>query len=209
MKLFNSPERAVQFGRSVDMGMGPNKAFPFVYSLVNRGDDTWEENKSSNTMDSIGPLVPAGRTIERAVRLTEDFNFKLLQARYSVYWYDSQNTQYLWYDPIAGWSGWLEQGDPQTVIGTPLTRYLEISFSVHGPNGRYIYGGSNANMWDGRGDLTPMQINSMQGNEYGVQTMRIEAFLPYNAIIKLRITNTHDVKDLYLAAALIGMKVRL
>lgn len=208
--MYNPVDRAVRLGQSVDMGLGPQKAFPFIYSFVDSVDDTWDTNKGTDNLDSIGPLVAAGGTIDHPVRLRHDYNFKLLWIKYSAYWYDSQNGIYVWYEPIVGWSGLLEQGDFQTVIGTPLVQSLQISVSAHGPDGRYLYGGQNLeNPVNNRGPLLPIQPTTIQGYDFGYGQIRTEYLLPKSAILNFRITNTHSIKALRVAGLIYGMKIRV
>jgi len=200
---------SVEYGMSLDYGLGNNKAFPFMYSFVNFEDDTWEANKATNTMDSIGPLVPAGRTVEHPIRLSPDYNYKMLWLRYCAYHNYGGSGTYIWYEPfLAG--GFLEQGDYQTAIGTPLIWSIRVSVSMHGPDGRYLYGGKNLNnMINAQGDLLGPRVTALQGYDFGWGQIRTEYLLPRNGIIKLRIQNLHAIKDLYVAGMIYGMKVRI
>jgi len=211
--LPNNSEYSVKFSKSVDMGRGPQKAFPFVYAFVNNEDDTWEVNKATNVMDSLGVLVPAGATVDHAIKLDQDFPFKLLWIKYSVYHNYGGSGTYIWYEPIlAGSSGCMDEAafDYNYFAGTPLLRSIRISVSMHGPDGRYLYGGFNLdNTFNALGVLQPINPQAIQGYDYGYGQIRTEYLLPTQAIVRLQITNNHAVKDLYVTGILYGMKVRL
>lgn len=208
--MLNPADRAVQLGVSVDKGLGPQKVFPFMYSLVDSENDTWEENKVTDNLDSIGPLVVSGGTILHPVRMRPDYNFKMLWIKYSAYWFDSQNSEYLWYEPVTGWSGLLEAGDVQTQIGTPLVQSIRVSLSVHGPDGRYIYGGHNQdNAINNLGPLLPVQPTTIQGYDFGWGQIRTEYLVPKSGTLLFRFTNNHAIKDLRIAGLIYGMKIRV
>lgn len=209
MNQRNSPDYAVRFGETVDAAMGDhNRAFPFIYSLVQREDDTWEQNKGIDVMDSIGPRILAGGQVDHAIKLDPDYMYKLLWAKFCAY-YNAQGT-YLWYEPVLAGGNMLLEYDYQTVIGTPLVASLRISISMHGPDGRYLYGGKNLdNMVNQQGDLSPVDPGAIQGYEYGWGQLRTPYLLPREGLIRLQITNTHSVKALYVGGLLYGLKVRI
>jgi hypothetical protein len=203
--------RAVKFGRAADAGLGVNKAFPYIYNFVNREDDEWEANKGEGTagnLTGIGPLVPSGQTVQHVIRLDPDFNFKLLWFKYTTYWHDAANSLYFWYDPVAGW--FLEPtGNTQAHIGTPLTRYIRISVSFR-PDSRYLYGGQNLDiLTNGQGGLVPINIQSVQGYDFGYGQVRAPYWLPNWGYIVFEITNTHTIKDIVVGGIAFGMKVRV
>lgn len=104
----------VKFGRQPDMGLEGQKAFPFIYTFVNRNDEPAAYDAAVNSgnagainLSSIGVLIPArGSGIEPAsgstktvnILLDPDYNFKLLSIKFSVYYYDSQTSRYSWFD---------------------------------------------------------------------------------------------------------------
>ena len=211
--LRNNPDYAVQFGRSVDMGLGPQKAFPFFYNFVPSDKDNWDLVKgggSAANLQGIGPQVGPNATIDHVINLDADSNFTLLSLKYTVYHIpELALAGYRWYDIIpAGW--FQEQFDYQTSYGTPLSRYIEISISFIGPDGRYLYGGQNLDaVTNNRGGLLPLPIEVSQGYDFGYGQLRTPYLLPTNGSVMVKITNTHTVKTLVVGGILQGMKVRI
>lgn len=202
----NQRDFAVQWGEAVDRGASGNRVFPFGYSFVAREDDTWDVNKTTNNLDSIGVLVGSGATVDHYVRMDPDYPFILKYVRYSVY-YNSNGT-YLWYEPLLA-GGW--EWDPfqvQQTAGTPLLNSLDISLTAHGPDGKFLYGGMNLNaVVNGLGGLLPIGPNTLQGCDYGTGQPFFEYLLPREGMLRFRITNNHAIKDLYVAGLAGGVKV--
>lgn len=99
MGLYNTQDLSVKWGDVVDRGMGGRfKTYPFIYPFINRRSDTYDLNKGSNPLDSLGVVVPSGATIQHYVQLDPDCNYIPLWYKYSVYWNDSGI--YRWYDPV-------------------------------------------------------------------------------------------------------------
>jgi len=87
--IMNNPTRAVRMKSSVDMGFGPNKAFPFIYNFINKGDDNWDRvrttSRLANLETGLGITIPVGGTRQLNIRLDPDYNFKLLSIKYTAY----------------------------------------------------------------------------------------------------------------------------
>lgn len=205
--LRNYPDRAVKFGEAVDMGLGAQKAYPFIYSFVNVEDDEWQPGQTGLTnLIGMGPAIPAGGTVRHFIRLNPDFNYKLLWLKYSVYYWDEQNGIYVWYEPIGGW--FQEQGDYQTMIGTPLVNSIKVSLSAQAPSTRYIYGGAATDALRATA-LLPLDLECVQGYDYGYAQLHTPHLLPREGQLLLEITNTHTIKTLLVTGLLHGMKVRI
>lgn len=109
---------------------------------------------------------------------------------------------------------WATDGlDPDmNKIGTPLSRYINITLSFSGAQAQIIYGG------DDQGPVPRMQygsrrepivIDTIQGYDYGFLALRTPKLLPQQACLIFDITNTHPTKDLVVGAAIYGMKIRM
>lgn len=206
--MYRGPyDRAVQFGQTVDMGLGEeNRAYPFVYNLVPGPEDRWEQDKSTDNLSGIGPVVPSGATVDYYLRTDKDYPFLALFLKYTVYWL-SQGVYY-WYDPVPG--HFLEPFDYQTAIGTPLTHYLDVTLSIVVSQDRTIYGGYNTNpVQSGGRQVIPLPIRAVQGYDYGFGSIILPYLISNPATIRFRFTNRHTVKDLRVGAALYGKKVRV
>lgn len=211
--LGNSTQFAIRFGESVDKGLEPQKAFPFIYTFVPTDKDTWEIDKATNNLSGIGIAIAPGQTLLQQVRLDSDNNFLMLFIRYTVYWFDSRTGMYWWYEPTPALGGtwFLEQGDYQTAIGTPLTRAILASVWMEGPDSRILYGGQPlsqvvANVYAGK---VPVPIPALQGYDFGYGQLRTPYFLPSSGMMMFELTNIHPVKTLVVGAAIYGLKVRI
>ena len=86
----NTPQFAVQFGKTVQRGMaGGLIATPFIYTFVPRARDVWDQVKNpaslQNNHQDLGPVIPAGKTVDIFVPLDSDFVYKLISVKYSAY----------------------------------------------------------------------------------------------------------------------------
>lgn len=209
--MLNSPQYSIRFGETADRGVGPNKAFPFFFNFVPIGSDTWERDKGAGTaanLTGIGPQVAPGQTITHNVNLTNDYLFKMLWIKYTVYHIPQLALAgYRWYDIPAGW--FQEQGDYQTMIGTPLHQFVSISLHYL-PTTDYAYGGVTRAPW---ARLTPgaypVPIDVIQGYDFGCGQIRFPHLLPKQGVLVFDITNNHDTKTLVVGGCIYGMKVRL
>jgi len=208
---------SVKFGQDPSLGLEGQKSFPFIFSLVNRNDDTWTPVTPGNqpSLANLGPLVPAASKLNHNVLLDPDYAFKLLSIRYGVnYWTPPTHIpgRYVWYENInsAAGAGGLSDGvDPDTdKVGTPLVRFMGISLSFQGAGSTTLYGGQDAGYLR-NGQRIPLPADTIQGYDYGVCTMRTPFLLPRQGVLTFEFTNSHATKDLYVAAAIYGVKVRL
>lgn len=210
----NSINRAVRFRESVDRGIGPNKAFPFLYNFVNRRDDQWvpQDPLSDRVANLVGcapvALTP-GQTSQYSIQLDPDYNFMLLWFKYTVYAiYGELPTTYIWYEPEGGW--FQEQGDYESMIGTPLYRFISVSVNFRSDS-RYLYGGQNLDFATGRGNasLVPLPVTVLQGYDFGYGQITTPYLLPKDGAILFEFTNNHTIKTLYVGGCAYGMKVRI
>lgn len=208
--MINTPSRAVRFGDNVDFGIGSNQCFPFYYNFVNSEEDEWEANKGAATagnLTGIGPAVAPGATIDHTIQLDTDYNFMIEFFRYTVYWLDTVNGLYTWYEPIVGF--FLNISDYQTQIGTPLTNSIQISVFLK-PRNYILMGGQNLNaIVNNAGALVPVPVSVIQGYDYGYGQVITPFFMSYDSQIVLQITNTHTIKTLYVGGIVGGKKVRI
>jgi len=281
-----NPNYAIQFGEGVDMGLEPQKVFPFFYPFVNSEDDNWDATKEPGfvgNLSDIGPVVPAGGKVRYAMRLDPDYMWKLLSFKYTVYYpyfretnnfmtgtasiaagsdqlvgvgtlfltelipgdtimlngnlyriesitnnllatikdadipavaepsgafSQEQWTKYMWYEEPTGF--FLEQGDYQTAIGTPLHRYIRVSVWMATPQNVYLYGGMNLDRQiNNHGDVIPVNVQAVQGYEYGFGQLFTDFLLPRQGIVFFDILNTHSIKDLVVGCTARGLKIRV
>jgi hypothetical protein len=209
----NSVDYSIKFGQTVDKGLEPQKAFPFIYPFVQASDDHWDLDKGTmaGNMSGLGLLVPAstagsvGRR-QIPIRLDPDYAYKLLWTKYSAYYI--HGTVYEWYDQPAAW--FLEQSQPEMVAGTPLTNYLYVSLSIASGAGIYVYGGHNTNpVAYPNTSVIPIPVKAMQGYDFGWAQLRSPYFIARSGTVLIDIYNTSFDKDLYVAGLLYGMKVRI
>lgn len=205
MQAMNSQNMSVRFGEAVDQGMGDNKIFPFWYAFINRDNDTYADGVSG-TLDSLGISVPAGAQRQHILKLNADYPFALKNIRYDCY-YDNAGT-IEWYNNEAGF--FLEPGDYQTQIGTPLYYFIAVSAIAKGSDGRFLYGGTNLNIpVNGGGAELRQNPRSLQGYDYGAGILDTPYMLPADGAIELRITNNHPSKTLVVTGNAFGYKVRV
>lgn len=200
--MFNSPERAIEFGKTVDMGLDSRRVTPYIYNLVNYIDDKWPTEKTTNPLSGTGPTIAAGADIEWPVRLDPDFIFKMEWIRFTVYYYDNRIPGYIWYEPVTGWSE--EFMDINSKIGTPLVRYLSVGIVLLG-NDQYIVGAPDpANQQSRR--VSPSAI---QGFDSGIGQVNIPYLCPQDGIILLKIKNNHPIKTLIVGGCIYGHKIHI
>lgn len=205
----NNPNYALQTGQSVDKGRGPNVAYNFIYPFVRRQDDDWIPDQGGTAnLAGMGIIIPAGLSGEIAINMNYDYNFKLKWFKYSCYYYDSENSQYLWYEPIAGWQ--YEYGDYQTAIGTPLINSIRVSVILVGSQQRVLYGGQNIDGYQNvNWNKLPVDCSILQGYDYGIGQLYTPYLLAKGGTILFKFQNTHTVKNLLVTGMAYGVKVRL
>lgn len=209
----NYNDVALEFGRPMRGSEKENECFTFIYSLVNRDDDQYVDSPPAGAPDTtvlrnIGPVIASGSHQKWAVRIQNDHPWKFLFIKYSVYAFETVDLV-TWYDLPANWPGILDGAyfDINSPIGTPLERYLSVSFSIHGPNGRYLYGGDNIEAVRVN-DLRPQPVKALQGYDYGEGSVRFENLIAPQSLIQLDFHNSHPTYTLKVCAMLYGLKVR-
>jgi len=206
----NSSAYAIRFGEGVDKGLEAQKAFPFIYTFIPSAQDTWEIDKARANLTGIGPVIPAGQTILKQVKLDADYNFLLLWIKLTCYYLDAGTGSYLWYEPVANWFG--EQGDYQAAIGTPLINSIRSAVWMEAPDSRILYGGMPTTQIPSGpvyGSKIPLPMSVLQGYDFGYGQLRTPYFLPSSGMMVFQLTNTHAIKTLTVGAAIYGLKVRL
>jgi len=196
---------SVKFGRDPAMGLEGQKAFPFIYTLVNHSDDPWVKSAGGlANLNCLGPIIPTGASKQINVLLDADYNFKLLAIRYSVYAYD-QGIGYYWYDTQqATISGGME--DEVDWPGDALWKYVGVTLSFQGSGSNILYGGTDTGALGGA--RVPLQLDTIQGFEYGFLVTRTPYLLPRQGVLVFEFTNNKRV-DVVVAAAIYGMKIRV
>jgi len=196
---------AVKFGRDPSLGLEEQKAFPFIYTLVNHNDDTWQPGGAGlANLVNLGPVVPANSKITHNVVLDPDYNFKLLAIKYTAYKFVTG--VFYWYT-VA--SATISDGmDPDMdFVGTPLSRYIGITLSFQGSGSKILHGGPDAGPIYA-GQRVPLPLNVMQGYDYGFLTTRVPYLLPRQGVMAFEITNS-SIYDTVVGAAIYGMKIRI
>lgn len=116
--------------------------------------------------------------------------------------------KYMWYEEPPGF--FLEQGDYQTAIGTPLHHYLKVSVWFATPQNVYLYGGINMDRQiNNHDDVIPIRVNSVQGYDFGFGQLFSDFLLPRQGIVFFDFINTHSVKDLVVGCTARGLKIRV
>lgn len=200
------------------MGLESEKAFPFIYTFRNRNDDQWtagttltaQADAIDNIVNGIGPLIPANSRRTHNVMLDQDYIFKLLNIKYNAS-YVSATPDYQWYENC----GTLQTDglDPDmNKVGTPLSRFINITLSFSGAQAQILYGGDDCNavprmQYGSRRE--PIVVDTIQGYDYGFLALRTPKLLTQQACLIFDITNTHPTKDLVVGAAIYGMKIRM
>jgi len=203
-------DHGVQFTQNVDMGLDREKAFPFLYTLVNTQNDpsVLPANTSPpvpGALGNIGPLVNPGAKVTVPVVLDPDYNFKLLGIKYETFYWNNRRSCYEWYEATSDVLGTLDE--LTGFIGTPYNNYLRVTISLQGSGSCVLYGDQTADPLNA--GPYPMPVNLMQGYDYGFTRVRTPRLLPKQGIITVDLNNTHATKALYAGAVLYGMKVRI
>lgn len=116
--------------------------------------------------------------------------------------------KYMWYEEPPGF--FLEQGDCQTAIGTPLWRYLNISVWFASPQNIYLYGGINMDAQiNAHADVIPVNPQAVQGYDFGFGQLFTDFLLPREGIVFFDIVNNHPIKDLVVGCTARGLKIRV
>jgi hypothetical protein len=207
MNMLAEQDYSVQFGLSVFNDAEDEKSFPYIYTLVNHNDDPWVPNSSPLSLANIGPIVKAGQKRTIPVVLDADNIFKLINIRYTAYYYN--RSVYQWYENARATN--VSDGLPLDTdkIGTPLHHYLSISLSFPSSGGYHLYGGDDpCPILSGKA-LIPLEAELVQGGEYGLFVARTPYLLPQSATLNFEVTNNHPSFDLTVGAAIYGLKVRV
>lgn len=220
MPIPTTRDFGVKFGRGQDLGLEGQRAFPFIYTFVNHNDDPWRPGYSGATnLNCLGPVVPAQSTVTQNVILDQDYNFKLLAIKYSVYGNAYRTNPKHWYENTLtsqgaplGYSYGLDPDE--NVFGTSLHRYISITLSVQGSGSATLYGGIDTGALGGQ--RVPVPLECMQGYDYGFYRVRTPRLLPMQGTMVFEITNTRALtidqqsnNALVVAALIYGMKVRV
>ena len=217
MNIFETQNRydsALEFGRAMISPEKENETYSYIYSLINRSDDSYRDtvlpgDPDASVLRNIGPVIVSGGHLEWAIKLDNDHPWKLLWIKYCAYSL-LPGGDASWYTVPAAWDDLMSVGayDQNQAIGENLDRYINVSLSVHGPHGRYIYGGDNVEALRTT-DKSPAPIRVFQGYDHGDGQVRIENLLPPQSLILIDIHNTHPTDSLRVAAMLYGLKVRI
>lgn len=206
MRINQNLGSVIDLGDSIDGGQGENPVFPFIYAMYNNEDDQWiPSGDTDNNMIGYGPYIAPASSLQWIIKTRTDHPFKMLWTKYSVL-YDT-TTDYHWYDNEVGWSGIME-GDYQTVIGTPLLRFLSVAMYV-ASDSRYLQGGRRVDFSKSQESMIRVPCSAIQGYEYGYSNVYGEFLVPAGGLIVLDLHNSHATKGLYVSAAIYGMKVRV
>jgi hypothetical protein len=212
MHIQKTEDYSVKFGRDPALGLESQKAFPFIYTLVNHSDDTWVGSGFGGfpNLCNLGPVIPAGTTKQINVLLDADYNFKLLAIKYSVYAID-ENLTYYWFDASQGLisAGMI---DGEDFPGDFLCKYVGVTLSFQGSGSTILYGGADTGAFGG--NRVPLQLDVIQGFEYGFLTTRTPYLLPRQGVLSFEFTNNYNAgprgpSDVVVAAAIYGMKIRV
>lgn len=115
--------------------------------------------------------------------------------------------KYMWYEEPDGW--FLEQGDYQTAIGTPLSDYLEVSVWMASPQNVYLYGGINQDPTiNNHDDVIPVPVRGVQGYDFGFAQLFTDFLLPRQGVVFFDIINNHPTKNLVVGCTARGLKIR-
>jgi hypothetical protein len=194
------------------MGLEEQKAFPFIYTFVNRNDDTWSPNQAlpMSNLSCLGPVVPALSSITHNVPLDPDYNYKLIAIKFSAYKYIGPNGASGHYAWNAQWGfGPAHDGGDTSIdfAGTPLVSYVKMTLSFQGSGNSVIqHGGPDTGPLGGQ--RVPLPIDVKQGYDSGYYVARTPHLLPRQGMMVFEITNDFDV-DIVVAAAIYGLKIRL
>lgn len=205
----NNPDRAVEFGKNMDMGLDPQKVFPFIYTFVPSRSDRWpytldvDGARVYDNLAGIGPAIAPGAVVTHAVLLDPDLIFFMKWVRLTVYWEEPQAGIYHWYEPdrsemIDG------QMDQNTNIGTPLLQSIRMALTVE-PSGSYIVGAPDAS------SQVPRRVRptTIQGFDHAIGQIEMPRMCPASGMIVFTLENTHTVKTLVVGGCIYGYKIRM
>lgn len=203
MQRINSPEMALRFSENADGGyFRNNEKYNYLISLIPTADTT----HSTSSMDGFTvPIAPLS-SLQRVLRIEEDYNFHLLGAKFSAYYLD-RGVFYFYENVIQNTNEALDTKDIQILKGTPYERYLKITLSVTG--NKYIYGGPSFSS-NNAGQYTSISLSTLQGvSAEGYGQIKTPYLVPRQGTITAQIFNTHATKMLKVAGFLYGEKVRV
>ncbi len=116
--------------------------------------------------------------------------------------------KYMWHEEPAGF--FLEQGDYQTTIGTPLSRFIKVSVWMATPQNIYLYGGINLDAQiNAHADVIPVNVRAVQGYDFGFGQLFTDFLLPREGVVFFDILNEHPIKDLVVGCTARGLKIRV
>jgi hypothetical protein len=214
MNVQKTEDFAVKFGRDPSLGLEEQKAFPFIYTLVNHSDDLWQPDLaqgvlSLTNLSSIGPVVPAGGYKQVNVLLDADYNYKLLSIKYTAYCLMPANgASYYFWHVVPQKNMLISDGMADGVDwpGEFIWKYLGVTLSFQGSGSKILYGGPDCGVLGG--NRVPLPLNVIQGHEYGFLTTRTPYLLPRQGIMAFEFTNNFSM-DIVVGAAIYGMKIRV
>ena len=206
---------SVKFGRDPVGGLEGKNAFPFFYSLVNHNDVDWTANATPPDISTYAIRCQENSITPHYVRLDPDYNYKLIAIKYSVYKYVPPNGSaghYAWYENFNPASLYI----PDMLPGSSYAGNIRVSLSIQGSGSTTLFGGQNVQAYTGGAARIPLAVECQQGWEYGFQALRCEYLMPLQAIMSFEFTNTlpatvvpSNQNDLYVAAMMYGLKIRL
>jgi len=194
---------SVKFGRDPVHGLEGKNAFPYFYSLVNHNDVDWTVGATPPDLSTYAILCKAGIVTPHYVRLDPDYNYKLIAIKYATF-FNNRGT-YEWYENFNAASLYIQD----LPMGSPYTGNIQVSLSVQGSGSQTLFGGQQAGFNLTGVSKIPLAVECQQGYEYGFQAMRCEYLVPLQGILSFEFTNTHPTNDLYVAAMMYGLKIRL
>ena len=193
---------SVQFGRGNDLES--QASFPYIYTFINNDDPA----SLLHGVSSAYVTVPRSSSITKFVTLDPDYNFKLLNIKYSALMDYEGHPESAYY--VADQSSYGLDPDMEAA-GIPATHFVELSLSFAGSGSEFLYGGANTQpQISGNGaSRIPIPVNVLQGYDYGFLTVRTPRLLPMRGAMIFEITNTWAYGDIYVAAAIYGIKIRV
>lgn len=201
-----SVNNAVQFGNTVDRGAEAQKAFPFFYTLVH---PDFEVPANTDTLLGL-TVLPQGRR-QVAIILDNDYNFKLLWIRFTAC-LRLLAGGYTYYN-VATVNDVTPGDTEQLFTGELWMRYIRVSLSSTSNQATLLYGGANTDpiVYNAFPDFDtiPLQIQSIQGYDYGVGQCHLPYLCPAGGTLRFDLYNTHARNSFIVNAVVYGMKVRV
>jgi len=183
----------------------------FFYSISDGNIHNWKSGQSGNdNLIGIGIVVPAGETREIPTQLDYDAMYEFHGLALEAYYYDSQVGAgiYRWYEPLPV-GHYLEEGDIETLYGTPLVQYLRVRCQVLAPHNVFLFGSQNRNQMQ-TGDEYQISPKAIQGYSNGVVPFKGGThIIDAGGMLNLTVKNTHATKDLVVCGAYHGNKIRI